>query len=308
MSINGAAMAEYTSFRLGGPCRTLYLCETPDEARAAVLQRPGSDDPLLWLGEGTNILVSDHGVDADLLRYATPRVDLETEGGRVVVSAASNLDAVARSLAERGVRGINACTGIPGTVGGAIVGNAGAWGRQIGDVVEWVELLDRQGTVTRESGEDCEFSYRHSKLKDGERLVLRACLNVESTDPSELLKEREEILSVRASKHPDWRREPCAGSIFRNLEPTSRAGRRQAAGWFLEQAGMLGRTVGKAEIFPGHANIIVAREGASAEQVAELIEDMAERTRQKFSMNLDREIRFLGCFSRDPGPKPPAYH
>jgi UDP-N-acetylmuramate dehydrogenase len=127
-------------------------------------------------------------------------------------------------------------------------------------------------------------------------VVLDAVLNLKPCNAEALHKERERILELRRSKHPDWTKTPCAGSVFRNIEPTSAAERRQAAGWFLEQAGAKAFRVGGARLYDKHANIIIAEADASAADVFTLSEQMAEAVRDRFGFDLVREIKLLGEF------------
>jgi gamma-glutamyltranspeptidase len=134
------------------------------------------------------------------------------------------------------VRGPKAA-GIPGTVGGAVVGNAGAWGKQVGDVLKSAVILDEKGRPKTVGPEYFGFSYRHSKLKETNEIIVEVTFDLKPGDSIALARERADILRQRAQKHPDLSALPCAGSFFRNIEPTSKAERRQASGWFLEQAG-----------------------------------------------------------------------
>jgi UDP-N-acetylmuramate dehydrogenase len=222
------------------------------------------------------------------------------------VSGATLLDHLARWAVGAGLEGVNMCSGIPGTVGGAVIGNAGAFGRQIGDVLESVLLMDPQGTVSRCPAQDLELAYRRTRLQAGGEVVLSARLRLVPGDAVRLQTEREEILALRREKHPDWHREPCIGSIFRNIEPTSKAGRRQAAGWFLEQAGVKDMRVGGAFIYPKHANIIVRDPQGTASDVHDLSLRMAEAVQTRFGLRLEREVRFLGDFSDGSGGDRPA--
>ena len=212
------------------------------------------------------------------------------------VSGHTLLDDLVRLAIESGVGDLSFCSGIPGTVGGAIAGNAGAFGRQIGDVVESIQLLDGSGRTHEVAVDELGFGYRSSILKQTGGIVLSAALKLPSEDIQTMEKERGRIMELRGTKHPDWRTMPCAGSVFRNIEPTSAAERRQAAGWFLEEAGAKNFRVGDAHLFEKHANIIIADTGASARDVFELTEKMVAAVREKFGFELEREIKLLGDF------------
>ncbi len=295
--IRDAALRDYTTFRLGGPCPALIDCPDADTLAVAAALLLGAGVPFIVIGQGSNLLVADEGIDAVVLRYcAETAPSVEFEGSRVRVSGNTLLDDLARLSIGRGVGDLSFCSGIPGTVGGAIAGNAGAFGRQIGDVVESVRLLSPQGGVSEEPGERLEFAYRSSRLKESGEVVLDALLHLKSADRETMEAERQRILDLRRAKHPDWKTLPCAGSVFRNVEPTSAAERRQAAGWFLEEAGAKDFRVGGARLFDRHANIIVADPAATARDVFELSERMAGAVLEKFGLRLVREIKLVGGF------------
>lgn len=292
-----ARMRDYTTFRLGGCCKALIDCPN-----AAILSKTSAilaanNIAFMVIGQGSNLLISDKGIDLVVLRYcAESGPDLTFDGCRVTVSGNTLLDDLARLTIEKGVGDVSFCSGIPGTVGGAIAGNAGAFGQQIGDVVESVRLMEPDGPIRQASAEELEFEYRSSALKQSGAVVLDAVLKLKSCDIETMQKERDRIMELRKSKHPDWKTTPCAGSVFRNIEPSSAAERRQAAGWYLEQAGAKDFKVGGAHLFEKHANIIVADPDASASDVFQLSERMIAAVRDKFGFELMREIQLLGDF------------
>lgn len=292
-----ARLSAFTTFRLGGPCRELFDCATAGEVREAAGILAARGEPFLLIGGGSNLLVSDRGLGTSVIRFASDVPDVREEDGALLVGAATGLEDFARITVERGLEGLVCCSGIPGTVGGAIVGNAGAFGEQIGDHLESVVLLDRTGAIRVVPAGELGFTYRHSRLQDSGDVVLEARFALRPGDRAALLARRAEILALRAAKHPDWHTTPTAGSFFKNIEPTSKAGRRQAAGWFLEQAGAMGLRVGGAHAFGKHANIIVADPGCAAEDVRRLSEQMAALVLEKFGLRLEREVKLLGDFA-----------
>jgi UDP-N-acetylmuramate dehydrogenase len=287
-------LSRYTTFRLGGPCERLFDCRTPEQLRDAVA---GALGDFLLIGGGSNLLVADEGVAAIVIRYYAEDARIERQDGELVVPGSALLDDVARYAAEQGLDGLICCTGIPGTVGGAIVGNAGAFGEQIGDRVKSVTLMNRHGVLREAAPAQLAFAYRRSGLQESRDIVVSARLALTPGDRGRLRAHRREILELRAAKHPDWRKTPTAGSFFKNVEPTSRAERRQAAGWFLEQAGAKALRVGGARTYERHANIIVADPGCTAADVYELSLRMARSVREKFGFDLQREVRLVGAFA-----------
>lgn len=289
-------LSHYTTFRIGGPCSELIECATPDELESVVRDLNAGGRAFEVMGGGSNLLVADDGFSAVIVRYAEARMEPRMEGNHLVVCGASPLDAVAQWAAENGWAGLEFATGIPGTVGGAVAGNAGAFGQQIGDRLESAVLLSRDGRKRTVSAADLEFGYRRSRLQKSGEIVVEVVLRVGKEDRARLLDERERILALRRERHPDWRVVPTAGSFFKNIEPTSAAERRQAAGWFLEQAGAKEMRVGRAHVFERHANIIVADPGATAREVLELAHKMADTVLKKFGLKLEPEVRLLGSF------------
>ncbi|MBN2163757.1 MAG: UDP-N-acetylmuramate dehydrogenase [Pontiellaceae bacterium] len=294
-----AALRDYTTFRLGGACEMLVECASCDELSsvATILARAGV--PFLVIGQGSNLLISDDGIECVILRYCAENApDVSFNGCRVTVSGSTLLDDLAAACIEMGIGDISYCSGIPGTVGGAIAGNAGAFGKQIGDVVESVRLMAPDGSASEVMVENLGFAYRHSFLKESGGVVLEATLKLKPFDIDAMKQERECIMELRRSKHPDWKTMPCAGSVFRNIEPSSAAERRQAAGWFLEQAGAKNLQVGGAHLFEKHANIIIADPGSSAMDVYQLMEQMVGSVRDHFGFELRPEIMVLGSFKK----------
>lgn len=291
-------MASVTTFRLGGPCRALITCETPAALIAASTILRERDLPYMLIGGGSNLLVSDHGLDCYVLRFVSESPQIRQDGEGLLVTGGTVLDAVAKFAAEAGLSGFVNTSGIPGTVGGAIVGNAGAFGWQVGDALEKVRLLSPDGSIREATNADLGFRYRHSDLRDAGEIVLDATFSLEAGGSAEeLLVERQRILDLRASKHPNLAKDPCAGSFFRNIEPTSAAERRQASGWFLEQCDAKQMRVGGAGVYPKHANIIInTGENCCSQDVYDLSSKMAAAVKKKFDLSLVREVRPTGKF------------
>ncbi|OGX30354.1 MAG: UDP-N-acetylenolpyruvoylglucosamine reductase [Omnitrophica WOR_2 bacterium RIFCSPHIGHO2_01_FULL_52_10] len=291
-----APLEQYTTFRLGASCEGMIHCQTPRQLEETIPYLIKEKKKFILIGGGSNLVVSDEPLDCYVVRYYTDKPVIEQNGTTLTVSGSTQLDHLAFFAAQRGLEGINCTTGIPGSVGGAIVGNAGAWGKQIGDVLTSVELISPQGVKKTARTEELQFTYRDSILKKTGDIVVSAVLSLQKGDVKALSEEREKILAERKSKHPDLRYEPCAGSFFRNIEPTSKAGKRQAAGWFLEEAGGKKLKVGGAVIYPKHANIIIKSDGCRSQDVYELSLQMARVVKEKFNLDLVREVCFVGKF------------
>ncbi len=297
---NNAALSDYTTFRLGGPCPSLISCQTAVQLEAVVLRLIKSKEPFILIGSGSNLVVSDEGLSCTVVRYVSPTPFVQKDGTDLIVSGSTLLDDLAKVALDFSLEGINYASGIPGTIGGAIVGNAGAFGKQVGDYLKSVCVITKTGIKKEVDLSYLGFSYRHSKLKETGDIVLWARFGFKDGNKTELARERGEILKIRHEKHPDLETQPCAGSFFRNVEPTSKAERRQATGFFLEEAGGKDLHVGGAVIFDKHANIIIKSNGCTAQNVHDLSLKMAALVKDKFGIELVREVRFVGQFLGKP--------
>ena len=288
------SLASFTTFQIGGVCPCLITCKTSDEVSQVVRILREDDILFIFMGGGSNLLVSDDGIDCVVVRYLSPASQIELKGNDLKVGASTLIDDLVCFAAEKGLAGLNYCSGIPGTVGGAVVGNAGAFGKQIGDVLVSAELLDKEGNLKEVVNGDLAFQYRDSTLKTSYDIVLSVTFRLSPANKEQLFDERKEILNLRHIKHPDYKEHPCAGSFFRNIEKTSDAGQRQAAGWFLDKAGAKDLKVGGAGVYKKHANIIINENKATAQDVYSLSRKMAARVKQEFDIDLIREVLCVG--------------
>ncbi len=295
-----APLADFTTFRLGGTCPTLLTCQTPKQLEKVVRFFSENDQEFIIIGLGSNLVASDEGLTCYVIRYVSESPIIKRDGNDLIVSGSTLLDDLVGCAHEYGLEGLNEMSGIPGTVAGAVLGNAGAFGRQVGDVVSTVYSLDKNGNEKEISAAQAGFSYRHSDLKDDRAIVVSVRVSLELGDKIALQQRREEILKLRWEKHPDMKAYPCAGSFFRNIEPTSKAGKREAAGWFLEEAGALGLFSGGAKVFEQHANMIYKSQGCCAQDVFDLSLKMAQAVKAKFDLDLVREVSFVGKFDGMP--------
>lgn len=292
--IRDAMLRDWTTFRLGGRCPLLVQAAAPETVAAVVAELAGRRLPHRVIGWGSNLLVADGGLPEVVVRFVDEGAAVVPNGGAIRVGGGMGFDDLAAWSCRVGVAGFVNASGIPGTVGGAICGNAGAFGWQMADCLVAAELIDGGGRRRTASREELGFAYRDSVLKRTGETVLRATFSAESADPAALVAERERILALRAAKHPDVAVTACAGSFFRNIEPTSAAARRQAAGWFLERVGAKTMRVGGAGVFPKHANIPVKiDDSCTAADVMALTGMMAEAVRERFGLELVREVQWL---------------
>jgi len=297
---NQAPLCDYTTFRLGGQCPTLITCRNPVQLEHVIQYLTKKKIEFILIGGGSNLVVSDKGIHCCVVRYVSETPLIERQNNDLIVSGSTWMDDLVKCAAEHNLKGLNNMTGIPGTVGGAVVGNAGAFGKQIGDVISMVYVLDRNGKKKAYKAEDLKFSYRNSIIKQTGDIIVFVRFSLAPDDQGSLKEERSAILDLRRDKHPALATHPSAGSFFRNIEPTSEAGKREAAGWFLDQAGAMSLASGGAKISEKHANIIVRSNRCSAQDVFHLSEQMSQLVKDKFNIDLVREVRFVGKFDGMP--------
>jgi UDP-N-acetylmuramate dehydrogenase len=289
-------LRDCTTFRLGGPCPLLIEGATAAQLPSVIKLLNKAGQPFLVIGQGANLIISDQGIAQSVIRFCSDAPTISANGKSVTVSGNTLLDDLAVFTIENESGDLSYCSGIPGTVGGGIAGNAGAFGRQMGDHLVSAELLALDGNTRTVLHDELEFSYRHSKLKETGEIVLSAVFEPPAAEKSVMQIERDRIMQFRREHHPDWHETPCAGSVFRNIEPTSAVERRKAAGFFLQESGAHLFRVGGARLYEKHANIIVADPGCTAQDVWDLSEKMAAAVKDKFGIELTREVRFLGRF------------
>ena len=287
-----AILSEYTTFQLGGKCRALILCRTEQVFLSVMREIHKRRERHVVLGGGSNIIFPQKGVDATVIQYLNNDSEIKQYGSYLVVPASYPLDDVSRFAAEQGLGGLEFATGIPGTIGGAVCGNAGAFGHQISDIINSVRVFTQQCTVRESQRDEMKFGYRSSRIQNNREVILSTFLSLTETDSAPLLAERERILALRRECHPDWHTTPCSGCVFRNVEQED--GTRISAGKLLDEAGAKSMRVGGAAIFEKHANIIVkADESCTSDDVYQLALQMQQAVKEKHNIELVPEIRFV---------------
>ncbi len=274
-----------TSFKIGGPARTVFFIKRKEELLQ--LLKELKDEKFLLLGEATNVLVPDEGLDYSVLinRIRGMKIDAES----IVVSSGEKLFEVVKASVEAGLSGMEELAGIPGTIGGAVFGNAGAFGRQLSDLIEWVEFW-KEGKIFRERGKNLYFGYRDSFFKREGGIILSVALKLKSSVKEKIKSRVEKILKERERKLPPPD-SACAGSFFKNVILPN--GRKLAAGKLLEDAGVKGLKVGGAEVSKKHANFIINTGNAKAKDVLALAKIMKRKVSEKFNINLEEEVIIL---------------
>ena len=279
-------LRRYTAWKIGGPADALIEPKSTDELVAAVREARSNGVPVTVLGGGTNVLVRDGGVRGLTVRLAKSLTRVEMGGTSVVADAGVLYPVLANTTAAKGLTGLEFATGIPGTVGGAVYMNAGAYGSETREVLDWAEVFRAEvGEVVKMPNEDLALSYRKSILHEHpDWLVLRACYTLEPGD-TEALKAR--IKEFRAQRMNGSPNKPSCGSTFKR-PPGDFPGR------VIEAAGLKGVTVGNIQVSPIHANYLVNLGGGTAEDALELIGLVREMVREKLGVELESEVRVIG--------------
>ena len=283
----GEPMSRHTSARIGGPADFFVGVDSANELAEAVREALRCGARFFVLGAGSNILASDRGVRGLVIKNRTSAITFAERGETIIVRAESGvgLPTLARQCVLRGAAGLEWAATVPGTVGGAVVGNAGAHGSDTAACLRLATILQGNGGVREYSKADLKFAYRKSALKNGERaVVLSAEFALKRGDPNELQARVDSFIMHRKRTQPPG---ASIGSMFKN-PPGDYAGR------LIEVAGLKGMRIGKAEISPIHANFFVNLGGASANDVYSLISLAQSKVREKFGVELELEIELVG--------------
>ena len=280
-------MKRHTTFRIGGPA-DYYLCPHSAKEIQKVVEICREEKlPYFILGNGSNLLVSDQGYRGVVSQLWKNVSDIRVEGCLIHAKAGASLAKIAAEALEEGLTGMEFAAGIPGTLGGAVVMNAGAYGGEMKDILKEVLVMDQQGRIFTLEKKDLKLGYRTSAVKEKGYIVLAAVLELRPGDREEIRKLMEDLKQKRVEKQPlDL---PSAGSTFKRPEG-------YFAGKLIMDAGLRGFSVGGAQVSEKHCGFVVNTGGASASDVLTLIREVQKRVREKFGVELETEVKFLGEF------------
>lgn len=278
-------LSEHCSFRIGGPADALV--EVSDEATLVALTAflRAEEVPMLLLGKGTNLLVRDEGFRGAVLRLGGDFAAVEQQGTELVAGAAISLARLATFAKNAGLDGLSFAHGIPGSLGGAVMMNAGAYGGEMKDVVVSVRALGSDGVVREYVGEENAFSYRRSRFEESGEIVLSARVALRPGDSETIAETMRELQQKRAASQP--LDQPSAGSTFK----------RPATGYaaaMIDGAGLKGYTVGGAQVSEKHAGFVINRGGASCADVLALMAHVQTVVEQQYGVKLEPEVRIIG--------------
>src|SRR4030067_2991016 len=280
-------LAPSTTFRIGGPADYFYPARTASQLCNAILAAEESGINYFLLAGGSNLLINDRGFRGLVIRNECYK--MEVNAGKITAESGVELQEVCDLAWEKSLTGLECLTGIKGSLGGAVYGNAGAFGRSIAELLGSAVLFNRAGEIKIVKNDYFEFIYRGSKLKKEREVVLSCTLQL-SCGQKELIKAKmDEIAELRWTKHPH--QEGSAGSFFKNIKDGEKV---IPAGMLLEQVQAKELHLGDASVYHKHANIIVNLGQAKASQVWKITRILKERVKSKFGIELEEEVRYLG--------------
>lgn len=280
-------MSRHTTFRVGGPAECMVLIEQEEELLKLVPYLNQIEQDYFILGNGSNLLVGDKGYRGIVIKLGEGMNRITVDGDHIYVQAGSLLSQAAAAARDAGLSGMEFAAGIPGSVGGGVVMNAGAYDGEMKQITESVRVMDQEGKILVLDNDTMEFGYRTSIIKNRPFIVLEVVLRMQSGQKDEIQAKMNELMAKRQSKQP--LNYPSAGSTFKRPEG-------YFAGKLIMDAGMRGYRIGDAQVSDKHCGFVVNIGKASAADVKEVIEEVQERVKERFHVNLEPEVIFLGDF------------
>lgn len=280
-------MARHTTFKVGGPADCFLQVSNVEQLAATINYLNQTGQEYFVLGNGSNLLVSDKGYRGVILQIGQKMSEVSVEGTLVRAQAGATMAQTARAAMEAGLSGLEFASGIPGTVGGGIVMNAGAYDGEMKQVVESVTVLSPDGDVMVLDNDAMEFGYRMSAIKNRGFIVLEAVFRLQEGSRERIQAKMEELAAKRREKQPLTY--PSAGSTFKRPEG-------HFAGKLIMDAGLRGRRLGGAQVSEKHCGFLINSGGASAQDIYDLMEEIQERVYNAFEIRLEPEVILLGKF------------
>ena len=278
-------MRMHTSFQIGGPAEIFVQPATGAEVCQAIRLAKEEQIPFFVVGNGSNLLVSDDGFRGMIVQIGRNLQEISVEDNVIYAQAGALLSRVARTALEHGLTGMEFAAGIPGSLGGAVAMNAGAYGGEMKDILTDAEVLTPDGEIKILSLEELDLSYRHSCIFDEDYIVLSVHLQLEQGDTTVIRNRMDELARARREKQP--LEYPSAGSTFKRPEG-------YFAGALIQEAGLKGYTVGGAQVSEKHSGFVVNRGGATAEEVLFLIKQVQKKVKSRFGVTMEPEVRMVG--------------
>ena len=279
-------MNKHTTFRIGGSADVLV---TPGVSETAEVLRlcKNHDIPVTIIGNGSNLLVGDQGIRGVVIEFGRPAEEIVIQGEQMHVTAGTMLSKAANEAAANGLSGLEFAAGIPGTVGGAVVMNAGAYGGEMKDVIRTVTVLTKEGEKQTLTLDELDLGYRHSCIPENNYIVLSAELSLQKADTEQIRTVMADLRERRVTKQP--LEYPSAGSTFKRPEG-------YFAGKLIQDAGLRGYQVGGAQVSEKHCGFVINKGDATARDVRQLITDVQKKVYEEFHVQIEPEVKMIGEF------------
>lgn len=282
-------MSRHTTFRIGGPAEVFLMPESYGQIQKILKLCQKEKIPFFILGNGSNLLVSDSGYRGVIIQMDRNMGEIRLEGNEIRACAGALLSSIAAAAKKASLTGFEFAGGIPGTLGGAVMMNAGAYGGEMKDVLKEVTVMDAEGDIIVLPADKLEMGYRTSIIKTAGYLVLEAVISLEKGREEEIQAKMKELADRRVEKQP--LEFPSAGSTFKRPEG-------YFAGKLIMDSGLGGYRIGGAQVSEKHCGFVINAGGATAKDVAELMDHIINTVKEKFGVTLEPEVRFLGDFDR----------
>lgn len=276
-------MKKHTTFRIGGPARFFYVPKNIDELKLIIQYCKDEKLKYMIIGNGSNMLFMDEGFDGAIICVGNGMSNISVDNTSIYVEAGALLSKVASSARDAGLAGMEFAAGIPGTIGGAIVMNAGAYGGEMKDIVSFVDILEADGDVRRYSNEEMQFGYRRS-IVDADKVVVGVELKLASGNVDDINARMDELKTARVSKQP--LEYPSAGSTFKRPEG-------YFAGKLIDDCGLRGYRVGGAMVSEKHCGFVINYDNATANDVLKLMDDVKNKVYDEYNVLLEPEVRIV---------------
>ena len=277
-------MKDHTSFRIGGPAKVFLNIRSESILKKVLLLLREREIPYFVLGNGSNLLVSDEGYDGVIVYLGEEFTTIEINGNEVTAGAAVFLGKVAKKAMESGLSGMEFASGIPGSLGGGVVMNAGAYGGELSQVVTSVRAMDREGNILILKKDELMLGYRTSIFKMRPLIILKVAMKLKAGNKEEILEKMKEYHQARIEKQP--LEYPSAGSTFKRPEG-------YFAGKLIMDAGLRGYSVGDAQVSEKHCGFVINRGNATAKDICILMKEITDKVKEKFDVELEPEIILL---------------
>ncbi len=283
-------LKKHCRFKIGGPADFFFKVKNPDELKKVISLSSKYKIPFLVIGEGTNLLFDDEGFRGLIIKNEIKGIKVNREKGLIKAYSGTPLKEIIKEALKNSLGGIEILTGIPGTFGGAISGNAGAYGRSISDFFGKGIIIDEKGNEREVDKEYFQFDYRWSKLKKTKEVILSGTLRLEKMPQAQILERMEEIYKDRQKKHPPSEI-ACAGSYFKNVKLPD--GNFIPAGYLLDKVSAKNIKVGDAMVYEKHANILINKGNATCKDILSLASILKKKVKDTFGIDLTEEVIYV---------------